>query len=174
MGRRDLLTATMGQAYGRLLDRLVGLDDEEFFWNPVPQAWTIYEDRPGHWTYHYEIPDPVPAPMTTIAWQVVHLGTTRLMYHEWAYGAARLTFPEIPIPHTAKTAMKLLEEGYETLRADLEVETEEGLDRPRKTNWGEMWPAWRIFTAMIDHDALHTGTIGSLRDLYYWRTRPSP
>jgi len=31
-----------------------------------------------------------------------------------------------------------------------------------------MWPAWRIFTTMIDHDAFHGGTIGYLRDLYYW------
>lgn len=171
MSRQVLLASTMEEAYARLLARLDRLTDQEFFWKPVPEAWTIYEDRPGHWTYHYEIPDPVPAPLTTIAWQVVHLGTTRLMYHEWAYGDARLTFPEIPIPHTTKTAIQLLDAGYHTLRADLEADTEEGLDRPRKTNWGEMWPAWRIFTTMIDHDALHTGAIGNLRDLYYWATR---
>jgi hypothetical protein len=34
-----------------------------------------------------------------------------------------------------------------------------------------MWPAWRIFTTMTDHDALHTGAIGNLRDLYCWTTR---
>ncbi len=89
----------MEEAYTRLRDRLEGLTDEEFFWQPVPNAWTIYQDRPGHWTY-----------------------------------------------------------------------PEAGLDQPRKTNWGEMWPAWRIFTTMIDHDALHTGTIGCLRDLYVWRS----
>jgi DinB family protein len=171
VGRRELLAATMEYAYTRLRDRLEGVDDEEFFWKPVPDAWTIYEERPGHWTYHYEIPDPHPAPMTTIAWQVVHLGTTRLMYHEHAYGAAKLTFPEIPIPHTASTAMRLLEEGYVALRADLELEAEDGLDVGRKTPWGEIWPAWRIFTTMTDHDALHTGAIGNLRDLYYWATR---
>jgi hypothetical protein len=31
-----------------------------------------------------------------------------------------------------------------------------------------MWPALRIFTAMTDHDALHTGMIGCLRDLHLW------
>jgi hypothetical protein len=168
VGRRELLATTMEAAYARLCGRLQGIDDEELFWKPVPQAWTIFEDRPGHWTYNYEIPDPHPAAMTTIAWQVVHLGTTRLMYHEHAYGAATLTFPDIAIPHTVSAAIRLLDEGYAALRADLEFETEDGLDAERRTNWGETWPAWRIFTTMIDHDALHTGAIGNLRDLYRW------
>ena len=97
--------------------------------------------------------------------------TTRFMYHEWAYGAAKLTFPELTIPHDVPTALQDLEAGYEVLKGDLEIETDEGLDQPRKTNWGDMWAAWRIFTSMTDHDALHTGTIGALRDLYYWTTR---
>jgi len=104
--------------------------------------------------------------VTTIAWQVTHLATTRFMYHEWAYGAAKLTFPELVIPSSVAGAIEFLHAGYEALRADLK--TEEDLDRQRKTNWGEMWPAWRIFTCMTDHDALHTGMIGGLRDLYYW------
>jgi len=162
----------MEEAYARLRDRLKGLTEEEFFWKPVPDAWTIYEDSPGHWTYHYEIPDPEPAPVTTIAWQVTHLATTRFMYHEWAFGAATMTFPEIVIPSTVDGAIEFLGDGYMALRADLEGENEEGLDRPRRTNWGEMWPGWRIFTTMTDHDALHGGAIGALRDLYYWTTQP--
>jgi DinB superfamily len=170
VGRRDVLAFTMEEAYTRLRDRLQGLQEEEFFWKPVPEAWTIYEERAGHWTYDYAIPDPEPAPVTTIAWQVTHLATTRFMYHEWAYGAARLTFPELAIPRNVPATIEFLHEGFAALRADLEAETEEGLDRGRKTNWGDMWPAWRIFTTMADHDALHTGMIGGLRDLYYWRT----
>jgi hypothetical protein len=93
------------------------------------------------------------------------------MYHEWAYGSARLTFPEIDVPHDVRGAMELLRRGFELLRDDLRGETEAGLDQPRRTNWGDMWPAWRIFTSMADHDALHTGAIGALRDLYYWTGR---
>ena len=161
----------MDEAYARLRARLDGLTEEEFFWQPVPDAWTIHEDRPGHWTYHYAIPDPDPAPVTTIGWQVVHIGTTRLIYHEWAYGAARLSFLDVEIPNDVSGAVGLLERGFELLRADLRDESEAGLDQPRKTNWGDLWPAWRIFTSMTDHDALHGGTIGALRDLYYWMTR---
>jgi DinB family protein len=158
----------MDEAYSRLRERIDGLTDDEFFWQPRPNSWTIYEDRPGHWTYHYEIPDPVPAPLTTIGWQVVHIATCKLMYHEWAFGPAKMTFPDIEIPNTAAGAIGLLEQGHELIRHDLDKETESGLGEERLTNWGERWPAWRIFTAMTDHDALHAGTIGYLRDLYYW------
>jgi hypothetical protein len=173
MARLELLAMTMEQGYTRLQSRLDGLLDDEFFWQPGPDCWTIYEDRPGHWTYHYAIPDPEPAPLTTLGWQIVHLATCKVMYHEWAYGAAHLTWPELTIPHSAKAAMDLLEEGHRLLQDDLRGESESQLDEPRKTNWGEIWPAWRIFWAMNDHDVLHGGVIGYLRDLYYWSRRTS-
>jgi DinB superfamily len=163
-----MLAFTMDGAYARLRSRTEGLTDDEFFWQPRPDSWTIYEDRPGHWTYNYEVPDPDPAPLSTIAWQVVHVAMCKVMYHEWAYGAARMTWPEMVTPSNANDAIALLEEGQRLLKHDLDNETESGLDRKRLTNWGEPWPAWRIFTAMADHDALHTGTIGCLRDLYLW------
>jgi hypothetical protein len=163
----------MDETYARLRDRLVGLTDDEFFWQPAPNSWTIYENKPGHWTYHYAIPSPNPAPTTTIGWQLVHLATTKRMYHEWAFGAARMTFADITIPHSANAAVDLLDEGQRLLREALSGSSELQLDEPRKTNWGETWPVWRIFWVMIDHDALHGGMIGGLRDLFFW-THPGP
>lgn len=164
MSRKAVLEAAMSQAFTRLRARLEGLTEPEFFWQPAPDSWTIYEDRPGHWTYHYAIPDPDPAPPTTIGWLIVHLATCKLMYHEWAFGPARLTFAEIEIPSTAAGAIALLEEGQRLLDGDLIQQQD--LDQPVLTNWGDTWPAWRIFTEMADHDALHGGAIGTLRDLY--------
>lgn len=158
----------MDETYGRLRRRLEGLTDAEFFWQPVPECWTIYEASPGHWTYHYAIPDPDPAPATTIGWQVVHVATCKVMYHEYAFGAGRLTWPELDIPHTAASAMHLLQEGQGLLRDDLQNLSESDLDQPRRTNWGDAWPGWRIFWVMTDHDSFHGGTIGSLHDLYHW------
>ena len=93
------LRAIQDESYKRLRQRIDGLTDAEFFWEPAQGAWTIYQDRPGHWTYHYAIPDPDPAPVTTIGWQLIHLATCKVMYHDWAYGLARLTFPEIESAH---------------------------------------------------------------------------
>lgn len=168
MSRAALLAASGAQAYDRLRARLQGLTDDEYFWEPVAGCWNVYEDRPGHWTYHYEIPEPAPAPLTSIGWQIVHVAACRVMYHEWAFGAARLTFPDLVIPHTAAGAAEMLEEGERLLRDDLERLTEGQLDEPVKTTWGELWPAWRIFWTLTDHDAFHGGAIGHLRDMYHW------
>ena len=99
---------------------------------------------------------------------LVHVAVCKVMYHEYGFGEARLTFPEIDIPGNADGAIALLEHGHALLRADLEHMQDMQLDDPKKTNWGELWPAWRIFWAMLDHDALHGGAIGHLRDLYCW------
>jgi hypothetical protein len=171
--RTRLLLAQMDEAYARLVARLEGLTDQEFFWQPVPNCWTVFQDPSGRWTYHYEEPDPVPAPMTSIGWQFIHVAMCKVMYHEWAFGAQQLTWLTIDTPHSVAEATEVLERGQRLLRADLVQASEEDLDHEVLTNWGERWPAWRIFSAMIDHDALHTGAIGQLRDAYYWRT-PSP
>jgi hypothetical protein len=168
MSRAALLAAAMDENYQRLRTRLSGLTDAEFFWEPVAGCWNIYEDRSGHWTYHYAIPDPDPAPLTSIGWQVVHIATCKVMYHEWAFGPARRTFPELVIPHTVAAGIEMLDDGQRRLVDVLGELPEPQLDEPRKTNWGELWPAWHIFWAMADHDALHAGAIGNLRDLYVW------
>jgi hypothetical protein len=169
MNRAAMLLTMMDEAFERLRSRLDGLSDEEFFWQPVPNSWTIYLDhQTSRWTYHYAIPDPVPAPVTTIGWQLVHVALCKVMYHEWAFGAAKLTWPELDVPHTAADTIALLRHGQSLLRQDLENLSEQQLDQQRKTNWGELWPAWRIFWAMLNHDAQHGGAIGHLRDLYRW------
>jgi hypothetical protein len=169
MSRPALLAAAMNETYDRLQGRIKGLTDEEFFWEPAAGCWNIYEDRPGHWTYHYAIPDPNPAPVTSIGWQIVHLATCKIMYREWAFGPARLTFPEILIPHTSSSAIEQLEHGQRQLLDDLAHLTDAQLDDLRPTNWGELWPAWRVLWTMADHDSFHGGVIGYMRDLYHWR-----
>jgi DinB superfamily len=98
----------------------------------------------------------------------VHLGTCKVMYHEWAFGPARLTWPEVDVPGTPADALALLDRGQALLSEALGALDEARLDEPVSTNWGERWPAWRIFTVMTDHDALHGGAVGCLRDLYRW------
>jgi DinB superfamily len=166
MSRADLLLAQFDEVYNRLIDRLDGLTDEEYLWQPVPGCWTIHPDRGGQWVHDYAIPAPEPPPVTTIAWRLVHLADCKVMYHEWAFGAQRLTFPDLPAPPTAAGAIERLAEGQQSLRAELTARTDAALDEPVLTNWGERWPAWRIFWTMIDHDAHHGGEIGCLRDLY--------
>jgi hypothetical protein len=164
--RVELLRLQMEEAYEPLRDRVEGLSEEEFFWEPVPGCWTLRLMPNERWDVDYSIPDPDPAPLTTIAWRLLHVATCKVMYHEYAFGPGRLTWDTIEYPHTVPTAMTLLARGQQLLMDDLAGLTDEGLDLEVMTNWGERWPAWRIFWTMIGHDVGHGGEIGCLRDLY--------
>lgn len=170
----DLLATEMDKAWETLRRRLEGLTDEEFFREPVPGCWTVHPDESGRWVADYAVPDPDPPPFTTIAWRLVHIASCKIMYHEYAFGPGELTWDELEIPHTVADAIAWLEEGHARLRAALDGLTDadpstssgQALEEMRLTNWGEPWPTWRIFWAMIHHDAHHGAEIGCLRDLY--------
>ena len=162
----ELLREELEDAYRMIRDRVEGLADEEFWWAPVDDAWTVRETEHGTWAADYEEPDPDPAPITTIGWRLVHVAECKLMYHEYAFGEARLTWPELDSPHTATDAITSLERGHRLLVQSLDGLDDPALHRPVKTNWGESWPAWRIFWTMTHHDLWHGGEIGALRDLF--------
>ena len=166
----ELLERQLQDAYEMIRERADGLSDDEFFWEPVSGCWTVRRDESGHWAADYpEFPHPDPPPFTTIAWRLVHVAECKLMYHEYAFGPARLTWPEINSAHTAASAIAQLEEGHALLQSDLAGLEDADLEESRLTNWGERWPAWRVFWAMIKHDLHHGGEIGALRDLYRQR-----
>ncbi|TME70057.1 MAG: DinB family protein [Chloroflexi bacterium] len=155
------------EAYDALRQRIDGLSDAEFFWEPVPGCWTVRRRDDGRWAVDYpEPPHPDPAPLTTIGWRLVHVAECKVMYHEYAFGDAKLTFPEIDSAHTAATAIAQLESGHQMLMRDLDGLDDTGLGREVLTNWGERWPTQQIFWTMISHDLHHGGEIGALRDLY--------
>ena len=165
-GRVERLSAQMDGVWARFRDRLEGLDEYEFLWQPVPNCWTIHQADDGRWWIDYEDPAPEPPPFPTIAWRLEHVAACKVMYHEYAFGEGRLTWDDLPIPHTAAGAIAWLEEGHARLRAVLDTLTDADLDVERATNWGDRWPTWRILWTMIDHDAHHGAEIGALRDLY--------
>ena len=88
----DLLAREMSETFHDMRSRLAGLTEAEFFWEPVPGAWTVFRREDGRWDYPYEEPDPDPAPVTTIAWRLAHVAMCKVMYHEYAFGPGRLTW----------------------------------------------------------------------------------
>jgi len=107
----------MDRTRSRLASRLRGLTDGEPFWEPVPGCWTVHRRGPGdrhrapgvdrfvngrcEWVLDYAIPDPDPAPFTTIAWRLVHISHITAMYDEHVFGPGELDFDDFEIPHTA-------------------------------------------------------------------------
>lgn len=165
-GRGDLLAVEMDEAWQSLRRRLNGLTDKEFFWQPVPDCWTVHPDRSGHWIVDYAEPAPDPPPFTTIGWRLVHVAACKVMYYEYAFGPGELTWDELEMPHGAARAIAWLEEGNAMLCTALDGLSDADLDEMRLTNWGAPWPTWRILWTMALHDLHHGAEIGCLRDLY--------
>jgi hypothetical protein len=172
----DLLAREMSETFHDMRSRLQGLTEDEFFWEPVPGSWTVFRDERGRWEHHYEEPDPEPTPFTTIAWRLTHVAMCKVMYHEHAFGPGELTWLTFETPGTPAAALEMLDTGHALLTEDLAELDDADLERAVPTNWGERWPAWRIFWTMIYHDAHHGGEMGALRDLYAQthRTGPDP
>jgi hypothetical protein len=162
----SLLATQLEEGYRMIRDRVDGLGDDEFWWEPAPDSWTIRQRPNGRWAVDYAEPDPVPPPMTTIGWRLVHVAECKVMYHEYAFGPARLEWPDIDSAHSPDAAVAQLEEGQHELMATLMTLQPRDLERQVLTNWGEEWPAWKIFWTMIHHDIHHGAEIGALRDLY--------
>ena len=163
----ELIRGQLQDAYDEIRACVERLTDDEFFWEPVAGCWSVRRRDDGRWSVDYpEPPHPDPAPFTTIGWRLVHVAECKVMYHEYAFGAAKLTFPDIDSAHSAAAAIAQLDVGHALLARDLEDLDDAGLEREVLTNWGEMWPAKEIFWTMVNHDRHHGAEIGVLRDLY--------
>ena len=165
MDRRDLLAFELREAYAVLLRCLGDLDDAAFAWEPVDDAWRVSRGADGRWSHDYADEEPDPAPFTTIGWRLTHVAMCKVMYHEWAFGPRRLTWGTFETPHDVETSRDVLERGQGLLVSDLDGLGDRELNDEVLTNWGEPWPAWRIFSTMSQHDLQHGGEIGALRDL---------
>jgi uncharacterized damage-inducible protein DinB len=93
------------------------------------------------------------------------------MYADYAFGSKRLTWDDRAVQpwQEGEAAMpQLLDWLRETHRQFVEHVTalsEEDLDAPRMTNWGELRPTRWIIAAIIGHDFYHAGEINHLRSL---------
>src|SRR5919198_3184086 len=63
----------------QLRERLNGLTDDEYFWEPAPGCWSVrprgtgaapVQAGSGAMTIDFAIPEPDPAPFTTIGWRL--------------------------------------------------------------------------------------------------------
>lgn len=107
---------------GQLRPRLEGLSDEEYHWEPSPGTWGVRRrgtsSAPmavgsGGWTCDFAVPEPVPAPVTTIAWRLAHLVVgifgARNASH---FGGPPVDYPGFAYAGTADEALTQLDAGY--------------------------------------------------------------
>jgi len=156
------------QSGDRLEQRLAGLTDDEYFWEPVADSWTVKPDpaAPSGWTYDYDFAPPPPAPVTTIAWRLVHITADNLIYWEHAFGPGQRNFPDLPVPPTANEALHAWRVSRQAISAWLDNAGSADLTEPRPSHLGDPKPAGEVIRILLDEQIHHGAEISLLRDLY--------
>lgn len=152
-----------------LWNRLEGLTDDEYFWEPVPGCWNIRRQDDGTFQIDWEWPAPELAPVTTIAWRLAHVGPIALgMRVSSHFGDGPLDLATIQWPGTADEALDVLSRTHKQWRDGVTGMNEETLLAPVGPAEGAY--ADRPFATLVLHlnreIMHHGGEIGLLRDLY--------
>jgi hypothetical protein len=162
----------------QLRPRLAGLTDDEYFWAPGPDYWTISKkgesEAPisvgaGEFTMDYGIPTPEPEPLTTIAWRLAHIIVgifgMRVASH---FGGQLVDYEIFSYAGTATEALAQLDTAYDAWIAGVRGLGAAGLEQPCGAAEGPF--AEYSMAALVLHihrEVIHHGAeIALLRDLY--------
>src|SRR5215475_1007864 len=167
----DILANQWRTSADRLDKRLDGVTDDECFWAPVADVWTVRPaaDGTGAATIDYDWPPPEPAPVTTIAWRLVHLANGNWIYWEHAFGSARRNFTDLIIPGDAGSARRDWRDSRASITEWIETADDDDLATPRPSHLGRPRSAAEVFQILIEEQTHHGAEIGLLRDLYLRR-----
>jgi hypothetical protein len=199
--RADTLLQLMDQIERFTLTRAwQELTDDEFLWEPFATTWSIRRRDQcgthdpfgaGEWVADFEIPEPAPVPMTSIAWLYWHIGSmpgrlcdidflggTRTMASGWT--SPYLT--DHPIFTNAAEAVTALRDGWQRLREAIKRADDDQLEvtTPAYTYAagvlplavgppGPARPAAHFIAGTLTEVDHHATQIGALRDFYAWR-----
>ncbi len=179
----DEVTDLYNWYWTRFLRRVTGLTDDEYLWEPARNCWTVRPTGDRTFAADFARPEPDPPPVTTIAWQMTHLGArpTGSRSGMAATGATAQEYvsnyfaPDGPVgtsaAGTAAEAIQLLTAKYENCRASFPSYTDDELKRTLREYGVEGSPFsdasfFALILHVIDEEIHHMSEVGLLRDLY--------
>jgi len=150
---------------GQLRARLHGLTDDEYFWEPVAGCWTLHRDG----RIDFAVPEPKPAPFTTIAWRMAHVIVGVLaMRNHFHFGGPPADYQTWNYATDAATALQQLDDAYANWIAGVRSLDATGLAQPTGPSEGPYseYPTSALILH-INREVIHHGAeIACLRDLY--------
>jgi uncharacterized damage-inducible protein DinB len=114
-----------------------------------------------------------PGGTRSVADVLEHVGWSKWMYEEYAFGRAALRGDQPPLipaggerSRPPEELLEWLKEGHRRWLASVRALADDAeLDRERLTNWGDHLPTRTILRIMIAHDLYHAGEINHIRAL---------
>jgi hypothetical protein len=162
----------------QLRQRLEGLTDDEYFWEPAPDCWNVrprgtgtaqMQAGSGAMTIDFAFPEPDPTPVTTIAWRLGHVIVGVLAVRNAShFGAAPTDYYSFDYAATATQALSQLDAAYATWLAGVESLGEDGLARPVGEAEGAFAElSYAELVLHINRELIHhLAEVCLLRDLY--------
>jgi hypothetical protein len=162
----------------QLRDRLDGLTDDEYFWEPAPGCWSVrprgtgtapVQGGSGVMTIDFAMPQPDPPPFTTIAWRLGHVIVGVLAMRNAAhFGRPPTDYLSFEYAATASEALAQLDTEYATWLAGVESLGESGLARPCGPAEGPYaeYPLAALVLHIHRELIHHLAEVCLLRDLY--------
>ncbi len=149
----------------QLRPRLDGLSDDEYFWQPVSDCWTVHPDGGVDFSY----PEPTPTPLTTIAWRLAHviIGVFAMRNHSH-FGGPAADYESWTYATDAATALAQLDAEYQRWTAGVRALSDDDLNRPCGPAEGPYADEpMSVLVLHINREVIHHGAeIALLRDLY--------
>lgn len=165
----DLL-ALSDFAGDRLKTRIEGITDDEYFWEPVPDVWTVRKGEDGTMRPDHSSLPPEPAPFTTLAWRLTHL--VDMLQGERTATWIRVSPLEDdgspPVPRNAAEAVDAISHAYDVWRRRLSSVDVSLLPEPMGPIAGPYADeSINSFVLHILDELIHHGAeVGVVRDLY--------
>lgn len=167
----------------QLRDRLAGLSDEEYVWEPVPGCWSVrrrgtstapVQAGTGPMTIDFALPEPDPTPVTTIAWRLGHVVVGVLAVRNAAhFGAPPASYDSWEYAADATTALAQLDAQLATWVAGVRGWSEADLAAP--VGDAEPYPDLprAALVLHIQRELIHhLAEVALLRDLFARTPRP--
>jgi DinB superfamily len=156
-------------AWQRLRNRVEGLTDEEYLWEPFDGCWSVRKTETGYVADGTPIP-PEPAPFTTLAWRITHI--VDILQEDrtatWFGHQPAAEDGQPPVPASAPNALAALDHAYAVWRGRLAALSPEDLARPMGEVAGPYAEhAGSSFALHILDELIHHGAeVGTVRDFY--------
>jgi hypothetical protein len=154
--------------YGEVRRQVQGLTDHEYFWEPVPDCWTV-KSVDGRLVADF-IPRAEPPPFTTVAWRMWHIAVDCFdSYSQRAFGTSGSGLAEDTFVDTAAEAVEVLERSVDHF-----IDAMKG----HEDLWQPVGPAFGPFAEASHVDLIlhtyrelvhHGAEIAMMRDLYRLR-----
>ena len=164
----------LDNAWNPLLERLDDISDDEYTWATAANCWTSRADSTGNMVADWADPDPLPAPVTTIAWRCWHIAVDCLdSYSSRLFGATGTGLGGRNWVRTAEDAQSMLAAAWKVFRSGVVGWGDDELWSLLGQTWGPFANHTNLDLALhAQREVIHHGAeMALLRDLYAARGR---